>query len=92
VVMTKLQSTGVFGLVAAPIEPTSSAGYLCDKRGGLLHEEEARPSAGAIVLQAMRVVAAASIVCCLVLSATVAVAVAASFVGAYSPFQSVPTR
>ena len=88
--MTRLQSTGVYGLVAAPIVPATGDGKPYGTRAGLLREENAGSSAGAIEIRAMRMVAAASIVCFMVVSATVDVA--ASFVGGQSPFRSVPTR
>jgi|KBSMisStaDraftv2_1062788.scaffolds.fasta_scaffold3912560_1 hypothetical protein len=90
--MTKLQSTGVLGLVAFPVLPASGADN--SGRAGLLPEDDAVRPAGAIALQALRTVAAASVVCCLAIGAAVAVAVAASatLVAVQSPSRSGPTR
>jgi hypothetical protein len=90
--MTKLQSTGVLGLVAAPIVTASGAiGELHPQRAGLGRDLDECPCGG-VALRASRLVAAASIFCCLLLGATLAVTTAASLVYAQSPIRCSAAR
>ena len=81
--MTRLQSTGVFGLIASPIMSASGDGQY-GTRAGLLREDKPGPSADAVATRALRVVAAALIVCCIILGAALAIPGVATLVHAQS--------
>jgi len=82
--MIRLQSTGVFGLIASPIMPASGDDHSYGTRAGLLREDKPGPSADAVATRALRVVAAALIVCCIILGAALAIPGVATLVHAQS--------
>ena len=81
--MTRLQSTGVFGLIAVPIVSASDDGKPHSTPTGL-PREESQGAAGAVATQAVRVVAVTSVICCLILGAALAIPGVATLVHAQS--------
>jgi hypothetical protein len=81
--MIRLQSTGVFGLIASPIMPASGDDHSYGTRAGLLGEDDPGPSVD-VATRAKRLVAAASIVCCIILGAALAIPGVATLVHAQS--------
>jgi len=82
--MTRLQSTGVLGLIAAPIVLASANSPPYSTPVGLLQEADLDAANCALATRAVRVVAAASVICCLLLGAALAIPGVATLVHAQS--------